>query len=155
MPQRASMPADFWLKFKRSANGCLLWQGACNDERGAYGTVTFQRTCWLVHRLAWTLVRGVIPVGLEVCHTCDTGTCGEPTHLFLGTQAANMADKTYKGRAAKKLTAAVVKEIRRVCGPGLGKGKRGLISQRVAAKRYGVSQVMISYICRRQTWSHV
>lgn len=75
--------------------GCLLW--LAGSSRG-YGVLTINYKAKQAHRLAYELNHGPIPVGLFVCHRCDTPACCNPDHLFLGTQRDNVRDSVSKGR---------------------------------------------------------
>ena len=50
------------------------------------------------HRYVWERLKGPIPKGMFVCHSCDTPRCINIGHLFLGTPQDNMNDKVKKGR---------------------------------------------------------
>ena len=48
--------------------------------------------------MAWQLSHHPVPDGLQVLHLCDHPWCVRPTHLVLGSQAANTADRRRKQR---------------------------------------------------------
>jgi hypothetical protein len=108
----------------------------------------------LVHRLAFELVNGPIPLGVSVCHKCDNKLCVNPGHLFLGTHKDNMADMRRKGRAAKgirhsqaKFTPEAIAEIRREYSIVRSCPKM--------ARKYGVHQSTINRIVTGVYWRHV
>lgn len=160
-----------WAKVDRSGgpDSCWLWTGAI-DKRG-YGRayVGWLRTesrpqMVLAHRAAWELVNGPIPKGLLACHHCDNPPCCNPAHLFLGTQADNMADAGRKGsmrrdvrgerNPAHRLTEAEVATIRATYRRG-NKWHASATSQTALAQRYGVHEDTIALVIQGKTWQEV
>lgn len=76
---------------------CKLWTGA--KTKDGYGNKRIGTKTYRVHRLAWIEARGPIPPETpHVLHRCDNRVCYEVEHLFLGTNADNVADRVAKGR---------------------------------------------------------
>lgn len=135
-------------------SGCWLWTGAVSGMRPSFGTTP--GTQEMAYRVSWQLHRGNVPAGLYVCHRCDVPMCVNPDHLFLGTQADNLADMANKGRGhgtcknrsvalyKVKLTADDVRMIRADPRP-----------TRAVGLDYGVTQANISAIRSGKTWRHV
>jgi hypothetical protein len=132
-------------------SGCLLWL-KCVGNNG-YGNIRIAKRTWTTHRLAWHAAFGPIPDGMHVCHKCDVRSCLNPNHLFIGTNADNVADMVAKGRVQRAkgsqssgavLTEDVVLAIRAAKG-----------TNRAIAKRFGVFHTTIGAIRRRETWKHV
>jgi len=137
----------FWNKVdKLGANGCWIWTRHCN--KGGYGTIDGK----IASRVAWGLVYGSIPDGLDVCHSCDNPACVNPEHLFIGTASDNLKDSVRKGRlnhqgeknSNAKLTSVLVREIRELNLP-----------QQTLAKMFGVSKGTIYYIQKNLTWAYI
>jgi hypothetical protein len=57
------------------------------------------------HRIAFTMMFGPVPEGLQVCHVCDNPPCCNPRHLWLGTNSDNQLDAVAKGRKGKVVNA--------------------------------------------------
>jgi hypothetical protein len=144
-------PQKFFKKAVPDVFGCWLWTGGCNAC--GYGIVRYRGLQRLAHRAAWEICYGPIPDGMGVLHRCDCPPCINPAHLFLGTQADNVADMERKKRSnhphsqnhgRAKFTAEEVKEIR---ASPLSSGK--------LAKKFWVSKTAIRYIRQKDTWRGV
>ena len=137
---------------KHDANGCVLWVAAANNPQG-YGRMAVRGVRMTSGRAAYELKVGPVPPGLQVLHRCDNPRCVNPEHLFLGTNADNVADKVSKGRQARlqgakhpsvKLTEQQVLSIRS------DQRRHSLI-----AADYAIHRSTVSYIKRGQLWAHL
>lgn len=128
---------------------CRLWIGALNNN--GYGQIGNDRKVVLAHRLAYELKTGPIPDGMQVLHKCDTPSCINPEHHFLGDVKANMEDMRAKGRAARG---------ERVAGSKLKSGdimeiNSSKLKHHELAAMYGVSRSAITMIRQGKRWSHI
>ncbi len=136
-------------------SGCWLWTAQCQSN--GYGRFAAGREAdgsyqsVYAHRFAYERFVGPIPESMFVCHTCDMPSCVNPAHLFLGTPAANMADKVKKGRQhrprGRNNTQAKISEDEAL------QIRASSELQRVIAKRFGISQSQVSNIKRGQRWA--
>lgn len=87
-----------WMTMPEPNTGCILWLG-CVCERG-YGRLSYAKgSPVLAHRAAYECAYGPIEGRRHVLHRCDTPSCVNPDHLFIGSQEDNMRDMFAKGRA--------------------------------------------------------
>lgn len=86
---------ESWMPEPNS--GCWLWCGVFNCPRG-YGAFMHNGKRELAHRTSWRIHFGEIPKDMWVLHRCDTPSCVNPNHLFLGNRSDNMKDAYKKSR---------------------------------------------------------
>lgn len=157
MPMRAETHLtlkELFLAKVEQTDHCWLWRGSISPVTG-YGRLQFMNKSLRAHRVAYELLVGPIPKGMEVCHNCDNPPCQRPDHFFLGTTADNLRDMTIKGRSSfgerngrSKLGSEAVREIRRLYATGE-------VTQQQLAGMFGVEQITISNITTRKTWQRV
>ncbi len=138
-------------KVRHAESGCWEWIGTRKDD--GYGLMRYPRKYVGAHRISYQEFVGPIPDGLHVLHRCDNPRCINPKHLFIGTNADNVADKLAKGRQPRhhgelnpkaRLTEQDVIDIRASQEMGIA-----------LAAKYGVTPTQISYIRHRKSWGHV
>lgn len=103
----------FWDRVQKT-DTCWLWVGYRIKEKTLpnkskilpYGMLRIQGKQVLAHRTMFKLVKGEIPEGMMVLHTCDVPYCVNPDHLYLGTQQDNMNDMKNRGRRVYKHNAS-------------------------------------------------
>lgn len=128
----------FWAKVdKRSNEECWSWLGY--TEKTGYGVIRIDnKTKDMAHRVSFRIHKGEFPKKAFICHSCDNPPCVNPSHLWIGDATKNNIDKTFKGRAVKKLTVEKVLEIKK----RLSKGER----QQSIADDFGIMQNTVSRI---------
>ena len=135
--------------------GCWIWTGTIDKD--GYGRIYVgrngrRRLRMSAHRFFYELFfRGKVPIGRCILHHCDTPSCVNPYHLYLGTPRDNANDQIKRGRVLcgernprAKLTEQQVVSIR-----------KDTRTQCKIAEEYGVNQSKISDIKLSKTWKNV
>lgn len=136
---------DFLAKALASeTDQCVLWPFG---KRGSYGKSNRQGT----HRIVCTKAHGCAPsTKHEAAHSCGVPECVNPRHLRWALPKENCADRLLHGThvlgekcGTSKLTEVQVRDIRRLAG---------VVTGAELSRRFGVGQMQISRIVRRQQW---
>lgn len=157
----------FWAKvgITDDEDSCWEWRGARSPDPDNYGSFrwshprTGQSTVSASSVVAMFLTDGCLPAN-QGNHRCDNPPCSRPKHLYDGTHAENMRDKSQRGRsrtrqqngaknAQAKLTDALVTEARRMA-------RDGKMTWEVHQALGGVvSETVLRWAITGQTWKHL
>jgi HNH endonuclease len=144
---------DFWSKVYKT-DCCWLWTRSRFQGTG-YGAFWVEGKIKKAHRVAYELMYGSVPAGLDMLHDCDVRHCVRPGagHARPGTHAENQQDMVRRGRAAPqdgernghaKFTWPEIHDIR----ARVARGTR----RRILATEYGTSPHYVSSIVTQRVW---
>lgn len=137
----------------RGPDECWLWTASCyRNGYGQFGISKEQRSV-LAHRFGYSALKGPIPPGQNVLHTCDNPPCQNPAHWYLGSQKNNADDRETRNRGNHphgernnaKLTEGDVEEIRRLYSLGAHRQE--------IAKQFNISERNVYQVARGERWT--
>ncbi len=162
-----SVEQRFWAKVSvGEADQCWPWTASSKTEGYGQFRVRVGQSPWRAPRFAWVLTYGEDPGDLHVCHTCDNPPCVNPSHLFLGTNADNHADRVAKGRhltarraglsvKQRQSTIKLVERMRRLSDHDIAFARNELArgrSQSSIARELGVNPSTICNLANGKHW---
>lgn len=150
--QERTRRLNIFMMRVRKTDHCWFWKGSVN--KNGYGTTALGGTSSLAHRVGWMLMRGQIPHGMVMCHTCDNKRCVNPAHLYVGTMLQNSRDAWERikfpprhgvANGRSKLSEDDVREIR----------ADGKSTHKELGGRYGVTDAAIRLVRIGRNWPQV
>jgi len=154
--QRITPAFRFWAFVdKKGAEECWPWKGSTSSKGYGWFKADPEGNAVQAHRYVWELSAGKSPGRLQVLHICDSPSCVNPKHLYLGTHAANMHDRDIRGRTLRgekagraKLTKENVLTIKRLYRTGKYTGQQ-------LGKRFNVHQNTVYSLLSGNSWKHL
>ena len=148
-----------FVDFDTGACCCMRWKGYKTHD--GYGRFRFRGKLYLAHVMSLSEEMNEAPNGRLVLHRTNGGVCKfrdcvNPKHLYFGTASDNMQDAIRDGthrhpkpmpgsdNPNSKLTEKTVREIFSAQG-----------AHREIAKKYRVSQSLVSDIKSGKRWAHL
>jgi hypothetical protein len=151
----------FWPKVAYGPES-QCWEWKAGKDWDGYGSfkvkINGKPRSVRAHRVSFILSGGALNPGDLLLHSCDNPSCVNPRHLMPGTCAENMRQKVDRGRVnlqngeknpANKLTDDLVRQILAVLA------EPNPPTQMAIARRFGVSQMTISFLLQGKTWRHI
>lgn len=85
---RIKDPINRFWSYVEHSDDCWIWTGA--KSAAGYGRIEWNRRQQQAHRVAYELIVGPIPEGLELDHLCRNRACVRPDHLEPVTGRINL-----------------------------------------------------------------
>lgn len=139
-----------FYQYVKQGDGCWRWLSYVDPQ--GYGRLNIDGKPILASRLSYLLHHGDIPNGKVVCHKCDNPTCVNPKHLFIGSQADNMADMIEKGRDRHKCLSGVQHHRAKLDPERASAIRASDEPTAVLARRYNISRATVHSIKTGRTW---
>jgi hypothetical protein len=148
-------------EFVNKTETCWLWTGSKNNH--GYGQLAVPgKSPQAAHRVIYELVKGPIPEGMNLLHTCpggDNPACVNPDHLRPGNQRENWEDMVRNGTYSPppivrlkgedsphaKLTWPKVRAIRKM-------KEESRLSNGAIGEKFGVGRDTVRDIILFRTW---
>ncbi len=136
----------------KRVGACYVWTGGKDGD--GYGRTEIRDQKHLVHRLAYQIWNGPIPMGVQVQMTCSNRLCFEPMHLILGGPKDHVLRRQAKGRQAKgqhngraKMTESEAKVCLKLVRMGVSAPRCGVI--------FGISKASVLDLRHGINWKHL
>lgn len=74
-------------------SNCWIWMAGSKDKNRKYGIFQIGNKGYRAHRVSMYLYKGFdLNSKEQINHKCNTTSCVNPDHLYIGTQSENMKD---------------------------------------------------------------